>query len=184
MCHRIGNPPISTIGFGSRTVSSPRRVPSPPARTTVFTDGESTRTGMPVRSRRNPTWSFSRAVSESRALRGRSDRRLESPALICPLEELLPVRRILTRLKSLALRRPRLLLLILGAMHRKVETGVSRDGAFLYFRSGEREIRINTRHAAYSADVLREFDYYFSSVVPELPRRRRRCRGFFAAETP
>src|SRR5262249_28150083 len=32
----IGRPPISTIGFGRRPVSSSSRVPSPPARITVF----------------------------------------------------------------------------------------------------------------------------------------------------
>src|SRR3954453_7398175 len=37
MCHRIGIPPISTIGFGRSDVSSPRRVPSPPARITACT---------------------------------------------------------------------------------------------------------------------------------------------------
>ena len=36
MCHRIGRPPISTIGFGRTSVSSDRRVPSPPARITTF----------------------------------------------------------------------------------------------------------------------------------------------------
>src|SRR5438270_560770 len=37
MCHRIGIPPISTIGLGRRDVSSPRRVPNPPARITACT---------------------------------------------------------------------------------------------------------------------------------------------------
>src|SRR5215471_13113968 len=36
MCHRIGRPPISTIGFGRMVVSSLRRVPNPPARITAF----------------------------------------------------------------------------------------------------------------------------------------------------
>src|SRR6185369_2289296 len=36
ICQRIGLPPISTIGFGRTTVSSLRRVPSPPARITTF----------------------------------------------------------------------------------------------------------------------------------------------------
>src|SRR4051794_22511364 len=36
MCHRIGLPPISTIGLGRTVVSSLRRVPNPPARMTVF----------------------------------------------------------------------------------------------------------------------------------------------------
>ncbi len=36
MCHRIGRPPISTIGLGLRWVSSLRRVPNPPARMTHF----------------------------------------------------------------------------------------------------------------------------------------------------
>src|SRR6185369_373068 len=36
MCHRIGRPPISTIGFGRTSVSSARRVPRPPARITHF----------------------------------------------------------------------------------------------------------------------------------------------------
>ncbi len=36
MCHKIGRPPISTIGFGRDCVSSERRVPSPPARITAF----------------------------------------------------------------------------------------------------------------------------------------------------
>src|SRR3569623_656254 len=35
MCHRIGMPPISTIGFGRTAVSSPSRLPSPPAKITV-----------------------------------------------------------------------------------------------------------------------------------------------------
>ncbi len=39
MCHRIGRPPISTIGFGLRSVSSPMRVPRPPARMTAFIKG-------------------------------------------------------------------------------------------------------------------------------------------------
>src|SRR3569623_221132 len=34
-CHRIGMPPISTIGFGRTAVSSPSRLPSPPAKITV-----------------------------------------------------------------------------------------------------------------------------------------------------
>ena len=38
MCHKIGRPPISTIGFGLRVVSSEIRVPSPPARMTAFTN--------------------------------------------------------------------------------------------------------------------------------------------------
>ncbi len=37
MCQRIGEPPISTIGFGVRSVSSASLVPSPPAKITVFT---------------------------------------------------------------------------------------------------------------------------------------------------
>src|SRR5690242_10396894 len=36
MCHRIGLPPISTIGFGRNTVSSESRVPLPPASRTAF----------------------------------------------------------------------------------------------------------------------------------------------------
>jgi hypothetical protein len=36
MCHRIGFPPISIIGFGRTDVSSLKRVPSPPARITAF----------------------------------------------------------------------------------------------------------------------------------------------------
>src|SRR6516164_9771714 len=36
ICHRIGWPPISTIGFGLVSVSSDRRVPNPPARITTF----------------------------------------------------------------------------------------------------------------------------------------------------
>src|SRR5208283_771804 len=36
MCHRIGRPPISTIGLGRNSVSSRRRVPNPPHRTTTF----------------------------------------------------------------------------------------------------------------------------------------------------
>src|SRR6202035_2767937 len=36
MCHRIGRPPISTIGLGRETVSSLSRVPSPPANMTAF----------------------------------------------------------------------------------------------------------------------------------------------------
>src|SRR6476469_7686442 len=37
MCHRIGLPPISTMGFGRVCVSSLSRVPRPPARMTAFT---------------------------------------------------------------------------------------------------------------------------------------------------
>src|SRR5256885_886111 len=36
MCHRIGLPPISIMGFGLRCVSSEMRVPSPPTRITAF----------------------------------------------------------------------------------------------------------------------------------------------------
>lgn len=36
MCHRIGRPPISTIGLGREPVSSARRVPSPPANKRTF----------------------------------------------------------------------------------------------------------------------------------------------------
>src|ERR1051326_8225917 len=36
MCHRIGRPPISTIGFGRNSVSSRKRVPAPPHSTTTF----------------------------------------------------------------------------------------------------------------------------------------------------
>src|SRR5471032_2254266 len=36
MCHRIGLPPTSTIGFGLTVVSSLSRVPSPPASMTAF----------------------------------------------------------------------------------------------------------------------------------------------------
>src|SRR5713226_9069050 len=36
MCHRIGLPPISTIGFGLACVSSLNREPKPPARMTAF----------------------------------------------------------------------------------------------------------------------------------------------------
>src|SRR5581483_11305593 len=36
MCHRMGRPPISIIGFGLRWLSSEMRVPRPPARITVF----------------------------------------------------------------------------------------------------------------------------------------------------
>src|SRR4051812_26369341 len=43
MCHRIGFSPISTSGLGTRSVSSRRRVPRPPARIT---------TGMSAGSRR------------------------------------------------------------------------------------------------------------------------------------
>src|SRR5580693_1027787 len=39
MCHRIGRPPTSTIGFGRNSVSSRRRVPNPPHRTTTFISG-------------------------------------------------------------------------------------------------------------------------------------------------
>src|SRR5580692_4588939 len=38
MCHRIGMPPMSTIGLGRTVVSSLSRVPRPPARITAFTD--------------------------------------------------------------------------------------------------------------------------------------------------
>jgi hypothetical protein len=36
MCHRIGMPPISTIGLGRISVSSANRVPNPPARIPTF----------------------------------------------------------------------------------------------------------------------------------------------------
>ena len=36
MCHRIGNVPIGTIGFGRLSVSSLNRVPYPPAKITTF----------------------------------------------------------------------------------------------------------------------------------------------------
>src|SRR5215468_5936047 len=36
ICHRIGLPPISTIGLGRKAVSSERRVPNPPAKITTF----------------------------------------------------------------------------------------------------------------------------------------------------
>src|SRR3954447_10131421 len=36
MCHRIGRPPISTIGFGLTSVSSARREPTPPASISTF----------------------------------------------------------------------------------------------------------------------------------------------------
>src|SRR4051812_25377726 len=36
MCQRIGRPPISTIGFGLKSVSSRKRVPRPPARIATF----------------------------------------------------------------------------------------------------------------------------------------------------
>src|SRR6185312_16210015 len=36
MCHRIGRPPISTMGFGRTALSSLIRVPKPPARITTF----------------------------------------------------------------------------------------------------------------------------------------------------
>ncbi len=39
MCQRIGRPPISTIGFGFVTVSSARRLPTPPAKMTTFMFG-------------------------------------------------------------------------------------------------------------------------------------------------
>src|SRR4051794_537507 len=38
-CHRIGFPPISTIGFGRTDVSSPSREPRPPARMTALIRG-------------------------------------------------------------------------------------------------------------------------------------------------
>src|SRR6185437_7273090 len=41
MCHRIGRPPISTIGLGRMVVSSLSRVPRPPARITSFTKSTS-----------------------------------------------------------------------------------------------------------------------------------------------
>lgn len=37
MCHSIGLPPISTIGFGRTAVSSLSREPNPPAKITAFT---------------------------------------------------------------------------------------------------------------------------------------------------
>ena len=36
MCHKIGFPPISTIGFGLTSVSSDNLVPKPPANITTF----------------------------------------------------------------------------------------------------------------------------------------------------
>src|ERR1700730_6674570 len=36
MCHKIGMPPISTIGLGRISVSSARRVPNPPASIPTF----------------------------------------------------------------------------------------------------------------------------------------------------
>src|ERR1019366_8241867 len=36
MCHRMGRPPISTMGLGRTEVSSLSRVPRPPARMTAF----------------------------------------------------------------------------------------------------------------------------------------------------
>src|SRR4051812_34816487 len=36
MCHRIGRPPISTMGLGRTAVSSESRVPIPPASITAF----------------------------------------------------------------------------------------------------------------------------------------------------
>jgi hypothetical protein len=36
MCHKIGMPPMVTIGFGFTPVSSLRRVPNPPAKMTAF----------------------------------------------------------------------------------------------------------------------------------------------------
>jgi hypothetical protein len=40
MCHSIGLPPISTIGFGRTAVSSLSREPNPPAKITAFTRGD------------------------------------------------------------------------------------------------------------------------------------------------
>src|SRR6202012_1114883 len=39
-CQMIGRPPISTIGLGRTAVSSPSRLPSPPAKITVFIRGK------------------------------------------------------------------------------------------------------------------------------------------------
>src|SRR5690242_14333655 len=36
ICHSMGRPPTSTSGFGFTTVSSDKRVPSPPARIATF----------------------------------------------------------------------------------------------------------------------------------------------------
>jgi hypothetical protein len=36
MCHKIGMPPMVTMGFGRISVSSARRVPLPPARIATF----------------------------------------------------------------------------------------------------------------------------------------------------
>ena len=38
MCHKRGLPPISTMGFGFKSVSSLIRVPRPPANITAFID--------------------------------------------------------------------------------------------------------------------------------------------------
>src|SRR3989337_898758 len=43
MCQSIGRPPISTIGFGFTSVSSTRRVPTPPARMATFMNGPPSR---------------------------------------------------------------------------------------------------------------------------------------------
>src|SRR5271166_3097142 len=37
ICHRMGRPPISTMGLGRYSVSSRKRVPSPPQSITTFT---------------------------------------------------------------------------------------------------------------------------------------------------
>src|SRR5579863_536790 len=36
MCHKMGRPPISTMGFGRNSVSSRKRVPNPPHKMTTF----------------------------------------------------------------------------------------------------------------------------------------------------
>jgi hypothetical protein len=38
MCHKIGLPPTSIIGFGLEELSSEIRVPKPPAKMTAFID--------------------------------------------------------------------------------------------------------------------------------------------------
>src|SRR5262245_30958852 len=66
MCQRIGRPPISTIGFGRTSVSSERRVPRPPARTTTFMRGF-----WPIRARASPQLALQDLAR--RALRQRGD---------------------------------------------------------------------------------------------------------------
>ncbi len=48
-----------------------------------------------------------------------------------------------------------------------VQVEVSADKHAIVVRKGDRDIRISIDHRAYLEDVAREFDYFFTSVVPQ-----------------